>query len=336
MKWYKRYSDFSGGPKSFKISPLAHLVYTVLCDKVALSGKDGRLPVEFIDDTEYLAKACNILLASEDEIRALFVRDNGGTVPGQHRYSHVLSGAVTTISALSGAVRECLDMGFFRRVEYENKTYYLFDGFCENNPSFVNPESLRKKESRKNKSLKTHHEFKAEESPGNVPGQSGNVPTRIEENRREEIKKETYVVSSETPESVSDKKQKGSEDEEKQKALKTAVNDFQRIYNEILGVHLPRWERSGQRRAKAVKTWLKERTTEDWQKMLEIAKSSPFLMGKTKSEWKATPEFFLNIDNAIKVEDGNYSPSLNSTGSPFRPSLAVDMSTFDYSKENFE
>lgn len=305
MKWYKRYSDFSGGPKAFKISPLAHLVYTVLCDKVALSGRDGRLPVEFIDDTEYLAKACNISLASEDKIRAVFIRDNAGTVPGQYQYSDVLSGTVTTISALSGAVRECLDMGFFRHVEYENKAYYLFDGFCENNPTFVNPESLRKKEARKNKSLKNHHNLKAEESPGNVPGQSGNVPARIEENRREEIKKEIYSVADAT--SDIDSKEKAPVQAKIEESLKTTLKAFQNVYNEKVGDTLPQWSKDSQKRNTAVKTWLKSRTLEDWLNLLEKVKTRPFLMGQNDRGWKADALFLLKTENAIKIEEGGYS-----------------------------
>lgn len=186
-------SGFSSSRTAYKLTPFAHLIYTVLCDTVALSGDDGLLPVATVDDAEYLARLCNMKLLTDEQMDKLFVRGQSGTV----RDYPVLSGTVTTRIMLARARNECIELGLFHRVEISGDAFYEFTGFTDENPAFLNPETLRKKNYRKNKGLE---ESTLSELSVDSPGQSGTVRdgpglSRLEEKRREEKRKEDPVAS---------------------------------------------------------------------------------------------------------------------------------------------
>lgn len=60
---------------------------------------------------------------------------------------------------------------------------------------------------------------------------------------------------------------------------------------------------------RTTKTTLK--TIQDWESMFRQLYSSPFLLGETRGEWKASFDWAIMEDNALKVLEGNYANKQN-------------------------
>jgi hypothetical protein len=230
MKWYKRFSDFSLSRQAFEISPLAHLVYSVLCDTVARSGENGELLAADIDDPSYLARLCNMQLLSP-EVIDLYLE----STPEQRE--SVLNLKVCSVETLQKALKECVRIGLIKRTKLENVELYVIDGFTKDNPIFLNPESVKKRK----------HRGKFQES-GTVPGHgvdgTGQPPSRREEKRREkkikEKKQKADALSPQKP-ATSEPNSESSEKEKMAKArpessyqsLKTALEaSYKQKYGE--------------------------------------------------------------------------------------------------------
>lgn len=97
----------------------------------------------------------------------------------------------------------------------------------------------------------------------------------------------------------------GSEGE-KQKSLKTTVNELQAIYNAKLGATHSRWIRTPKKRSQAALKWFKTRTTDEWSKLLDLVLESPFLMGQNNKGWKPNSDWLLDESRYTKVEEGQY------------------------------
>lgn len=179
MKWYKRFSDFSLSREAFTISPLAHLVYNVICDTVARSGEEGELPAVDIDSPSYLARLCNLTLTTPGELDALWTSKEGRR--------QILTVAVTDAESLLFAVGQCVKVGLLSRLQRETGDAYVVEGFTDDNPIFLNPETRKKRRQREN-----------QEKTGTVPGHTGDSTgqsrARGEERRREEKRKEKKLT----------------------------------------------------------------------------------------------------------------------------------------------
>jgi hypothetical protein len=219
MKWYKRFSDFSLSRQAFEISPLAHLVYSVLCDTVARSGENGELLAADIDDPSYLARLCNMQLLSS-EVIDLYLE----STPEQRE--SVLNLKVCSVETLQKALKECVRIGLIKRTKPENVELYVIDGFTKDNPVFINPESVKKRK----------HRGKFQKS-GTVPGHgvdgTGQPPSRREEKREEKKIKEKK------PKALSPKKPATGAESEKPSTLgfdfKALTNRLMDIFQEVRG-----------------------------------------------------------------------------------------------------
>jgi hypothetical protein len=96
----------------------------------------------------------------------------------------VLMGALTDSESLMEALRECVKVGLIKKRTIESQHVYVIEGFTDENPFFLPPETVKKRKQRE-----------ISENTGNVPGQYvdslGNVPGKRErEERKRERKKE--------------------------------------------------------------------------------------------------------------------------------------------------
>ncbi len=187
MKWYKRFSDFSLSREAFTISPLAHLVYSVICDTVARTGEEGELCAIDIDSPSYLARLCNLRLTTPGELEALWA--------SKHGRREVLTVSVTDAESLSFAVGQCVKVGLLSRLQRESGDVYVVEGFTEKNPIFLNPETRKKRKQREN-----------QEKTGTVPGHTwdstGQPRSRGEKKRGEEKRREKKSIVDEKPSTV--------------------------------------------------------------------------------------------------------------------------------------
>lgn len=76
------------------------------------------------------------------------------------------------------------------------------------------------------------------------------------------------------------------------------------LFNEIC-VSLPKARDFTKKRKDAIRKLLKEYTIGDIETVFEKAEASDFLKGK-KSDWKCNFDWLMNINNFVKVKDGNY------------------------------
>ena len=90
--------------------------------------------------------------------------------------------------------------------------------------------------------------------------------------------------------------------------------DYQQVadlYNNIC-TSLPRIQKLQDKRKKAIKKLLAEYSIEEVKKVFEMAEESLFLKGKIKfndgqhQNWNATFDWLINLNNFIKVLEGNY------------------------------
>ncbi len=68
------------------------------------------------------------------------------------------------------------------------------------------------------------------------------------------------------------------------------------------------------KRKKMIKTFLKEFTEEQFEKICKIANNSDFLTGKNDRGWKADFDFLMRIDKATSILEGKYSNNVSIEG----------------------
>ena len=83
-------------------------------------------------------------------------------------------------------------------------------------------------------------------------------------------------------------------------------------------IDLPVPESLTQAREKKLKNILEKcETSEEFKRVVEKINNSPFLLGNNDRGWKVNFDWFLNINNFIKIKENSYSkPSQQSDGSP--------------------
>lgn len=221
MKWYKRYPEFSRSPEVFHISPLAHLVYTVLCDLAAELDCEGVLAEKYVNDASFLARRLNIRLVTPEQIELL-----GAT------HDDVLLGHVTHEALLSRCVTQLCAVGLLRENRAkvgDQGVVYEIPGFTADNQKYISDGTLRQRKHRKESDNVTHAALPS------VTVTHEALLSRQEENRREEKRKEkkqkkANALSPEKP-TTSEQPSESSEKEktdkreavEVYKSLKTAL-----------------------------------------------------------------------------------------------------------------
>lgn len=184
MLWYKRYASLSVGREIFSISPLAHLIYTVASDMMARAGKGGTIRAEDLDSPEYLARMCNLRLASLEDIQHAILSDSKDR-------KAVLTGALTDPESLMGALSECVKVGLIKQKTVENESVYVIEGFTDDNPFFLPPETVKKRKQREIASVSGSVPGQYGDSPGTVPGKR---EKREREKERKKEKREKLVA----------------------------------------------------------------------------------------------------------------------------------------------
>lgn len=81
---------------------------------------------------------------------------------------------------------------------------------------------------------------------------------------------------------------------------------FQDTYNTLCR-KLPSCRTMPQKRKKAVQTFLKDFTQEQWEEICKAANESEFLTGGNDRGWKANIDFLLRPDKAVKALEGAYT-----------------------------
>ena len=97
---------------------------------------------------------------------------------------------------------------------------------------------------------------------------------------------------------------------------KINYNSFIDIYNTQC-FNLSQVMKLTDKRKKAIATFLKSMTIEDFEKACIMANNTPFLCGQSKSGWKASFDFIIKTDNATKIIEGVYSGDCRMGGLDF-------------------
>lgn len=78
------------------------------------------------------------------------------------------------------------------------------------------------------------------------------------------------------------------------------------IYNQYC-TNLPKVKKTTKKREKAINSFLKEFTEEQFEEICKIANDTDFLIGKNNNGWKADFDFLMRTDKATNVLEGKYS-----------------------------
>ena len=97
---------------------------------------------------------------------------------------------------------------------------------------------------------------------------------------------------------------------------KIDYNSFIDIYNTQC-FNLSQVMKLTDKRKKAIATFLKSMTIDDFEKACIMANNTPFLCGQSKSGWKANFDFIIKVDNATKIIEGVYSGDCRMGGLDF-------------------
>ena len=97
---------------------------------------------------------------------------------------------------------------------------------------------------------------------------------------------------------------------------KIDYNSFIDIYNTQC-FNLSQVMKLTDKRKKAIATFLKSMTIDDFEKACIMANNTPFLCGQSKSGWKASFDFIIKVDNATKIIEGVYSGDCRMGGLDF-------------------
>jgi len=104
-------------------------------------------------------------------------------------------------------------------------------------------------------------------------------------------------------------------DIEKEKEEKAPPLNYQKIIDSFnaICVSLPKVLKVSDPRKRAIRTRLKTYKEEDLTKAFKLAEESDFLKGNNNKKWTATFDWLLNENNMIKVLEGNYKNSKQTT-----------------------
>jgi hypothetical protein len=86
------------------------------------------------------------------------------------------------------------------------------------------------------------------------------------------------------------------------------LDEVMKLYNEMLGEHLPPVRLRSAWREKMVKARTKQylKNLDGWRRYFEIVLRSPFLLGKSSVVWRANFDWLIRPNNMTKVLDGVY------------------------------
>lgn len=93
-------------------------------------------------------------------------------------------------------------------------------------------------------------------------------------------------------------------------------NSFMYIYNAQC-FNLSQIIKLTDKRKKAISTFLRSMTKEDFEQVCIKANNTPFLIGENTSGWKASFDFVIKPDNATKILEGAYNGSSKKGGLDF-------------------
>lgn len=106
------------------------------------------------------------------------------------------------------------------------------------------------------------------------------------------------------------------ENENRNRNKNINYNIFMDIYNTQC-FNLSQVIKLTDKRKRAIATFLKSMTTDDFEQACIIANNSPFLIGQSKSGWKANFDFIINVEKATKIIEGVYSHESKGSGVDF-------------------
>lgn len=208
MKWYKRFSSFSSTPEVFRISPLAHLVYTVICDMTAGFDCDGLLPAKYIDDCEYLAHKLHMRLVPEPEYEAM--KTSNLDIGMLH---------VTHSALLSRCVQQLCDTGLLSPDILDEQKVYKVPGFTSDNVAYLSDSTVRQRKHREKTEKNVTHTALPSRSVTHTA-----LLSHLEEKRREEKENKENIVADATNEKPTKRKKAASKEENPRiESLKTAL-----------------------------------------------------------------------------------------------------------------
>ena len=285
------------------------VVFDALCDSSAAYDLEGRLPQVYAEP-EYLARQLrltNVELCICHEASRNVTTAKNDSVTHENHVVTVLSEALKRLFSAGLVVKE----GDLIVIDgWERKQRKVPKSQAERARNYREKKKTQKlieDENQTNTSVTKRH---IQESDANV-----RVTHREEESREEKKRKETkenltspQTSATQEPSSKAESTKDSSEGE-KQKSLKTAINDLQAIYNAKLGDTHSRWIRTPKKRSQACLKWFKTRTVDDWSKLLDLVLESPFLMGQNDKGWKPSSDWLLEESRYTKVEEGQYRGS---------------------------
>lgn len=130
---------------------------------------------------------------------------------------------------------------------------------------------------------------------------------RIDKNREDK----KYIKKNENP------KPKASKELTLSEPKKDLPLDVMKLYNRVTKNKLRKLVVFSDKRKGSVKNLLKKipqvKTEQDFEKYFEKVITSPFLCGESGGNWKATFDWLMKPDNAIKVAEGNYEGNTSTT-----------------------
>lgn len=231
MKWYKRYPEFSRSPEVFHVSPLAHLIYTVLCDLTAELDCEGVLAEKYVTDSAFLARRLNMKLISLEEIELL-----GAS------HDDVLLGRVTHVALLSRCVTQLCAVGLLREKRAKEDDVcvaYEIPGFTADNQKYISDGTLRQRKHRELKDDVTHEALHSV-TVTHAALRSRQEQKRTEEKRKEKKQKKADALSPQksatsksNPESSEKEKTTEAKPESSYQSLKTALEaSYKQKYGE--------------------------------------------------------------------------------------------------------
>ena len=106
------------------------------------------------------------------------------------------------------------------------------------------------------------------------------------------------------------------ENENRNRNKNINYNSFMVIYNTQC-FNLSQIVKLTDKRKRAIATFIKSMTIEEFEQACIIANNTPFLCGQSKSGWKANFDFIIKTDNATKIIEGVYSGEARSGGLDF-------------------
>ena len=107
-----------------------------------------------------------------------------------------------------------------------------------------------------------------------------------------------------------EKKDKNNKKENKKKKVMEIVE----LYNSTTPL-LPHVQKVTPKRERAIDTFLKEFTLDEFKRICEIANSSDFLTGNNNRGWKADFDFIMRIDKATAILEGKYGNKTRNSNS---------------------